>query len=260
MERTRITLSINQHVAMVGLNRPEKANAFDMPMFHELSLALAEVDANDDVRVVVLHAHGSHFTGGMDLPAVGPQVQAGASLVAPGGLNPFQTDGRRLSKPLVVAVHGKCLTLGTELVLAGDIAVCAESTTFGQLEPSVGLFPFGGSTYRLPARAGWGNAMRWLLTCDEYGSAEAFRIGLVQEVVPDGEQLDRALGLARRIARHAPLAVAATISNALRAVRDGQAAAEQELYPTAYQIFNTSDGQRGIDTFRSTARPVFDGN
>ena len=88
------------------------------------------------------------------------------------------TANRSRTKPLVAAVHGKCLTLGIELLLASDVRIAAENATFAQIEIKRGIFPFGGATLRFPEAAGWGNAMRWLLTGDEFDAKEALRIGL----------------------------------------------------------------------------------
>lgn len=237
------------HVMTIGINRPEKANALNLQAIRELSSAYAELDGDDSIRVGVLHGVGNHFTAGMDLREVAPEVSRGNSLIAPDGIHPWHVEGDRLSKPLIAAVHGKCLTLGIELVLAADIAICATSATFAQLEPQVGLFPFGGVTVRLPQRAGWGNAMRWLLTCEEYDAQEAYRIGLVQEVVEDGDHLTRAVELADVIARQAPLAIQAILSSSRRAMREGEAAAELELPRIAQRTFNSRDGQAGIGSF-----------
>lgn len=247
-------------VMVIGINRPEKANAFNLQLCRELSSAYAELDDDDSIRVGVLHGVGRHFTAGMDLREVAPEVMNGNSLVAPGGINPWLVDGRRLSKPLIAAVHGKCLTLGVELVLATDIVVCAASASFAQLEPQLGLFPFGGVTIRFPQRAGWGNAMRWLLTCEEYDAQEAHRIGLVQEIVDDGDHLTRAIQLADKIARQAPQAIKAVLENSRRALRDGEAAAEIEMPRLAQQTFRSEDGQAGVDSFRQPGPgPVFVG-
>ncbi|MEB3371363.1 crotonase/enoyl-CoA hydratase family protein [Saccharopolyspora mangrovi] len=248
------------HVMVIGINRPKKANSFNLQLCRELSSAYAELDADDSIRVGVLHGVGRHFTAGMDLREVGPEVSRGSSLLAPGGIHPWMVEGKRLSKPLIAAVHGKCLTLGVELVLAADIVVCAASASFAQLEPLLGLFPFGGVTVRLPQRAGWGNAMRWILTCEEYDAREAYRLGLVQEVVDDGDHLTRAMQLAEKIARQAPLAIKAVLENSRRALREGEAAAELEMPRLAQQTFNSEDGQAGIDTFRQpVSAPVFVG-
>ncbi|WP_406432141.1 crotonase/enoyl-CoA hydratase family protein [Streptomyces sp. NBC_00631] len=250
-----IKLERRGEVMLIGINRPEKANAFNRQVFRELSSAYADFDTDDSVRVGVLHGIGRHFTAGMDLREVAPDVSRGNSLVAPGGIHPWQVEGRRLSKPLIAAVHGKCLTLGVELVLAADIAICTASSAFATLEPQLGLFPFGGGTVRLPQRAGWGNAMRWLLTCEEYDAQEAYRIGVVQEVVDDGDHLTRAMQLADKIARQAPLVIRAVLDNGRRALRDGEAAAELEMARLARETFSSEDGKAGIDSFREPGGP-----
>lgn len=122
-----------------------------------------------------------------------------------------------------------------------------------------GIYPFGGATTRLPRDAGWGNAMRWLLTGDEFDAAEALRIGVVSEVVEAGTQLDRAVELAERIAeRSAPLGVRATLTAAQRALRDGDTAAEDRFVADVAALFATKDGAEGMQSFveRRAARFV----
>ena len=144
------------YVQIIGLNRPDKRNAFDSTMLRELAAAYGELDADDTLRAGVLYGEGTMFTAGLDLASVAGDIQNNVSHVPEGGINPWQVDGRQLSKPLVVAVHGKVLTLGIELMLAADIAVAAESATFAQLEIARGIYPFGGATIRFPRAAGWG--------------------------------------------------------------------------------------------------------
>src|SRR5690606_30728582 len=146
-------------------------------------------------------------------------------------------------------VHGTCLTLGIELALASDVVVAAASTRFGQIEVGRGILPFGGATLRFPRAVGWGNAMRWILTGDMFDAAEAHRIGLVQEVVADGEQLERALAIATRIAAQAPLAVQATLANARLAVREGDAIAEAALQPNLARLAASEDAAIGMRAF-----------
>src|SRR5690349_1411815 len=109
-----------------------------------------------------------------------------------------------------MAVNGIAFTLSIELALAAD------DVRFRQLEIGRGIMPFGGATFRAPAQLGWGNAMRFLLTAEEFGAAEALRIGLVQEVVPAGAHVQRAADLAHLIAQQAPLGVQATLASARR--------------------------------------------
>ena len=249
-ERPRVSVERDGHVLLIGLNRPDKRNAADFAMLQQLSLAYAELENDPELRVGFVFAHGDHFTGGLDLADVGPRIGAdGLDITADGGIDPWQVSGVALSKPVVIAVQGTCLTLGVELVLSADIAVAASSTRFGQIEVARGILPFGGATVRFPRAVGWGNAMRWMLTGDLFDAAEALRIGLVQEVVADGEQYDRGLELARRVAAQAPLAVQATLANARLAVRDSDAAAEAALQPELVRLAGSDDAAIGLQAF-----------
>jgi enoyl-CoA hydratase/carnithine racemase len=245
------TLSVSRQdaVLVIGLNRPDKRNAFNRTMISELAHALGVLDTDAQLRAGVLYGDGKCFTSGLDLADVAPALQNGAIKTSEGSIHPWQVEGRRLSKPLIAAVHGKCLTLGIELMLAADIAVATKSATFAQLEITRGIYPFGGATLRFPRAAGWGNAMRWMLTAEEFDSAEALRIGIVQEVVADGAHVQRAVDLAQLIARQAPLGVQATLHNARLALREGEAAAEAELVPTVVKLFASEDARLGLESF-----------
>jgi enoyl-CoA hydratase len=258
--RPRITVEREGHVLLIGLDRPEKRNAADLRLLRELSLAYARLENDPELRVGLLFAHGDHFTGGLDLADIAPRIgPEGLDVADPDGIDPWQVSGAALSKPVVVAVQGTCLTLGIELMLAADIVVAAESTRFGQVEVTRGILPFGGATLRLPRAVGWGNAMRWILTGDLFDAAEALRIGLVQEVVADGEQYGRALELARRIAAQAPLAVQAALASARTAVREGDAAAEAALQPALVRLAATEDSAIGMRAFLSRTPAEFVG-
>ena len=259
-ETARITVDRDGHVLRIGLNRPEKRNAADFAMLQQLSLAYAEFENDPDLRVGFVYAHGDHFTGGLDLADVGPRIGTdGLDITAAGGINPWQVSGVSLSKPVVIAVQGTCLTLGIELILSADIAVAASNSRFGQVEVARGILPFGGATTRFPRAVGWGNAMRWILTGDLFDAAEALRIGLVQEVVADGKQYDRGLELARRIAAQAPLAVQAALANARLAIRQSDAAAEAALQPELVRLASSEDAAIGMRAFLSRQPAEFIG-
>lgn len=256
----RITVERDGHVLLIGLNRPDKRNAADLRLITELALAYGELERDPELRVGFVFAHGEHFTAGLDLADIGPRIGPdGIDLVPDGGINPWQVGGESLTKPVVMAVQGTCLTLGIELLLASDITVAADSTTFGQIEVSRGILPFGGATIRLPRAVGWGNAMRWILTGDSFDAAEALRIGLVQEVVPHGAQYERGLELARRVAAQAPLAVQAALANARVAVRDGDARAEGGLQPSLVRLAASEDARIGMEAFLSRRPAEFVG-
>jgi enoyl-CoA hydratase len=248
------------HILLIGLNRPEKRNAATFEMLQALATAYGELDDDPELRVGVVWAVGDHFTGGLDLADIGPRLGSdGLDLVPEGGVHPWQVEGRSLTKPVVMAAQGTCFTLGIELALASDIVVAATDTRFAQLEVSRGILPFGGATIRFPRAAGWGNAMRWMLTGDTFDAAEAHRIGLVQELTEPGRQLDLALELAERIAAQAPLAVQATLANARTAVRDGDAAAEAGLGPALAALAGSEDAAIGMRAFATRTAPDFIG-
>lgn len=259
-ERPRVTIEHDGHVLLIGLDRPEKRNAADAAMLEQLALAYGELDRNPDLRVGVVFAHGDHFTAGLDLadiaPRIGPQ---GLSVVPEGGIHPWGMEGERVRKPVVLAVQGTCLTLGIELALASDIVVAASDTVFAQLEVARAILPFGGATTRFARTAGWGNAMKWMLTGDRFGAVEAHRMGLVQDIVEPGQQLTRARELAARIAARAPLAVQATLANARLAVREGDAIAEAALPGELVRLVQTEDSRIGMQAFLSRTEPQFVG-
>lgn len=229
-------------------------------MLSQLAAAYGQLERDPTLRAGFVFAHGDHFTGGLDLPDVAPRIgDNGLDLVPEGGIHPWQVDGEQLSKPVVIAVQGTCLTLGIELLLASDIAVAADSTTFAQIEVARGILPFGGATIRFPRAVGWGNAMRWILTGDTFDATEALRIGLVQEIVPHGEQYARGLELAHRIAAQAPLAVQAALRNARLAVRESDAAAEAALQPELVRLARSRDAAIGMQAFLTRTPAEFVG-
>jgi enoyl-CoA hydratase/carnithine racemase len=246
----RITTERKDHVFHIGLNRPDKYNAFDVQMLHELANAYTEYEEDNQLWCAVLYAHGEHFTSGLDLADVGPAFAAGDDLFPADRVDPLGLLGRKRTKPVVQVVQGYCLTIGMELAMASDILVAASDTTFGQIEVKRGIMPFGGATVRFPQRCGWGNAMRYLLTGDRFDAGEALRIGFVQEVADDRDSaLERGVSIANTIARQAPLAVSASLVNARVSIEEGDAAALAGLLEEARRLMTTEDAQEGLQSF-----------
>jgi enoyl-CoA hydratase/carnithine racemase len=254
-----VSVELHGHVLRIGLNRPHKRNAFDLAMYRKLGLAYARLEDDPEARVGVLFAHGEHFTGGLDLVQWTEPFASGRLPIEPNGIDPVRLEGRPLTKPLVCAVQGICFTIGIELLLATDVRVAARGTRFGQIEIRRGIYPVCGATLRLPREVGWGNAMRWLLTADEFSADEAYRIGLVQEIAADGEQLARALAIAETIAEQAPLGVAATLRSAHRAMHEGEAAAAAKLLPELAPILASDDAREGVQSFVERRKARFTG-
>jgi enoyl-CoA hydratase/carnithine racemase len=260
MSEPRILTEQRGHVLLIGLNRPEKRNAADFELLTGLAEAYGQLERDPELRVGLVYAVGDHFTGGLDLADIGPRIGAdGISFVSDTGVDPWGVSGQQRTKPVVIAVQGTCLTFGIELILASDVAVAARSTRFGQIEVARGILPFGGATIRFPRAAGWGNAMRYILTGDLFDAEEAYRIGLVQEVVDDGAQFDAALSIAERIAAQAPLAVQAALANAFTAVREGDAVAEAGLQPALARLAASEDARIGLQAFLSRTPAEFVG-
>ncbi|WP_439472113.1 crotonase/enoyl-CoA hydratase family protein [Brevundimonas sp.] len=253
-----ITIEDRGHVRLIGLNRPEKRNAFTFDMLAELARAYTDLADAPDIRCGVLHAHGSMFTAGLDLADVAPRIAAGDSITAGARIDPWGLYAERCPKPMVVAVHGKCLTLGIELALASEIVVADGTATFAQIEVARGIFPFGGATIRMAQAGGYQNAMRWLLTGDEFNAEQARRLGLVQEIVAPGLALERAVEIAQRIAAQAPLGVAATLKSARLAQQDPEAAAAP-IYDDVRALMGSEDAKAAVVAFVNRQTPVFTG-
>jgi enoyl-CoA hydratase len=259
MSFERVSVEANEHVLLVGLNRAAKRNAFDLQMYQELGLALGRLQNEPELRCGVLFAHGEHFTGGIELPQWLPFFRDGRMPPLPAGaLDPLAREpAHSLTKPLVIAVQGWCLTIGIELLLAADIRVAAQDTRFAQIEIKRGIFPVGGATVRLVQEIGWGNAMRILLTGEEFSADDAQRVGLLQEVVPPGKQLERAVSIAQIIARQSPVGVQATLASARLARSEGESAAFARMLPELQLALASDDALEGLNAFLERREPRF---
>ncbi len=258
-KESTITREIRDHVFLIGLNRPTKKNAFNLAMLRELSAAIGEYEANPELRAAVIFAHGEVFTSGLDLMDVAPAMGSGDGIVSPGAYDPLGVHGKARTKPMLCAVQGLCLTIGIELMLASDINIVAENAKMAQIEIKRGIFPFGGANQRWAQLSGWGNAMRYLLTGDEFDAAEAYRMGIAQEVVPADQVLPRALALAETIAAQAPLGVQATLRSARLAQEKGVEASIAELVPEIKRLMVTQDAAEGVMSFMQRRPAVFTG-
>ncbi|MBA3880966.1 MAG: enoyl-CoA hydratase [Sphingobium sp.] len=253
----RVTHERTDHILKITIDNPAKKNAFVPEMMAQLSDALTMLDRDEDLWVGVLCAAGDHFTAGLDMPKFfGPG--ATAKPVPPGNVDPFGLLSQA-RKPIVTAVQGICFTIGIELALAGDIVIAADDSRFCQMESKRGIAPLGGAHFRYITRAGWGNAMYHLLTCDEFGAAEAHRIGLVQEVVPAGTQTDRAMEIARIIAANAPLGIQVTKEAGRKFIEAGEQAAIAAVAMVRERVMTSADAAEGIRSFIERRPAQFQG-
>lgn len=244
-------------VLKITIDNVAKRNAFSPEMMLQLSAALSELDQDDGLWAGVVCAAGDHFTAGLDMPKFfGPG--ASPKPIPEGAVDPLALK-KRCRKPVVTAVQGLVYTVGVELMLAGDIVVAADSSRFAQLEAKRGIAPLGGAHFRYLTRTGWGDAMYHLLLCDEFDAERALKIGLVQEVVPAGEQIERAMDLAHRIVANAPLGIQATKAAALTFLTDGEDAALAEIPKIRERVLASADAMEGVMSFIERRPAAFTG-
>jgi enoyl-CoA hydratase/carnithine racemase len=250
-----IRTETQQHVFVVTIDRPRKYNGFTPEMLVALAEAYTAYEADPALWCLVLVAEGKHFTAGLQLD----RFDVAAPLVPSHLVDPLDLLQPRRTKPVVVGVQGICFTIGIELMLAADCVVAEDGARFGQLEVKRGLMAYGGATMRMVERAGWGNAMRYLLTGDEFDAPTALRLGFVQEVVAPGEARARALALAHAIARQAPLAVQASRANARTYLEHGTDAAVADLRRHLPAIAASEDFAEGVRSFQERRDGVYKG-
>ena len=246
--------------AVVTLNRPERHNALSLDLLTRLTALVDELGRDAAVRAVVLTGNARSFSTGMDLDDlahVSAVVDTARALAVPRDANAAI---ERCPKPVIAAIAGWCLTGGLELALACDVRVAADGARFGVTSARIGTVAGAGGTQRLPRLVGPGRAKELLFSAEPIDAAEALRIGLVNRVVPAGQEVEAALELARLYARRAPLGLAF----AKTAVNVGmtmplEAALAFEMGLTT-QLFTTEDRAEGLRAFRERREPDFKGH
>ena len=234
------------HLAHIRLNRPENGNRISMEMFAGLARLFTDLDADPEVRCILLGANGEDFSLGVDISDVLPAWAAGNSPFADDQVNPFGTTGPKRRKPFVTVVHGQCHNAGLELVLASDICIAADSSRFAFHETRFGVYPFGGGLFRFIRAAGWNAAMRYSLTAEEFDAATALRMNVAAMVRPRAEAEAAGVTLAQEICERAPLAVQAAIAQARTWADSGDAAALAHSIPDIIRLLNSQDASEAM--------------
>ena len=241
----RITYETDGYICLIGLNRIDKRNAFDSHMIKQLSAALTCYESDDNLRCARIFAHGEHFTAGLDLTELQDKWDKGAFDFNDDEIDPWGIGGKLRSKPVVVAVQGTCFTAGIELMLNSDVVIASDNCNFAQMEVQRGIMPFGGATVRFIQAAGWQKAMPYLLTGKAFEAQTADRLNLVSEVVPNGEEYERAMTIAQEICKAAPLGVQGLLSSAQDVSRSGTAAALANIHSYLPHLFHSEDAKEG---------------
>lgn len=249
------------HVLVITLNRPGARNAVDHDVCHLVGSALHRADADPGVRCIVITGAGdAAFCAGLDLKAL-----ARGDRILPQGMEHWNFAGfvrHFVDTPTIAAVNGAAMGGGTEIALACDLVVAAETARFGLPEVKRGLLAAAGGVFRITDALPRKVALELLLTGDPISAAEAARWGLVNRVVPAGGALTGALELAERITGNAPLAVQASKRLAHR-LRDGEPLGEPELWDATEReivaLLRSEDAQEGPRAFAEKRAPVWKG-
>jgi enoyl-CoA hydratase len=251
-----VLLSKSGHVATITINRPTKLNTVTAAMGRRLFEIAAEINDDDEVRVVILIGSGEKaFSAGSDVKVLDDygsnwQMRNRAD---------YNKALRDVRKPIIAAIRGYCIGGGLELALTSDIRIASTTAKFGAGEIKLGWHGGAGNTQLLPRLVGYGKALQMLLTGDLISAEEAHRTGLVQEMVDDDRLESTVQELAEKIARNAPIAVQITkhlVRMAESTTIDVGLAYENDMF--AY-CFTTSDSQEGIAAFKEKRPPNFKG-
>jgi enoyl-CoA hydratase/carnithine racemase len=253
-----VRISVEGRILCIEVDRAGKMNGFTPEMFDQLRDALTRLDEDEALWVGVVTFAGAHTTAGLDLPRFAASMRGETAAEPDARVDAFGMT-RRCRKPLVMAVQGVTFTIGIEMMLGADIVIAADDCRFCQMEPKRGLAVFGGAHVRYVERAGWGNAMYHLLRADEFDATRALTLGFVQEVVPAGQQRERALAIAAEIATLAPIAVQEIKRGARVYLERGERAAFDEIPAMRRRTASTRDFAEGIASFRERRAPVFEG-
>ena len=235
--------------AIVLLNRPEKRNAINFDMMHELEDGLAALNADTDVSGVIITGGDSVFSAGVDL-------NTAKELGSPRKFTDYMSHWRRLNKsleehnkPIIAAIEGYCFTGGLEFALACDLRIASKGASFAITSSKIGTVAGAGGTQRLPRIIGLSNALEMMFSADPFDADYAYRVGLINKLVANGQALSEAKKLASLYASRAPLS--------LRFVKRAVYAGMQMPLAEAIEfegfmvntIYNTSDKLEGITSF-----------
>ena len=257
-----LKLEIDQGVATITLNRPDKLNAFTGEMMEDWLAALENCRTNPDVRAIVITATGRAFTTGGDLESFGASANRTPKDIRNhliGGSQRLIRKIAEIDKPVLAALNGFATGGGLDIALACDIRFAAESARFAETYAKMGLIPGMGGAYLLPRIVGVAKALELFWSCDWVDAREAERIGLVNKVLPDAELMEATLAFARKVADGAPLAVQ-TIKRLVRTGLDQDLTTALDMVASEMTVVRSSeDHKEALAAFKEKRAPRFTG-
>ena len=253
-----ILVSKKEGIVYLTLNRPDVRNAISQQMIDEILETLRLIDRDDEIRIVIITGAGKAFMAGADIAEL-KRMKPMDILRWNEGVVRINAGLEKLRQPVIAAINGAAMGGGMELAISCTFRIMAESAKMGLPEVKLGIIPGTGGTQRLPRLIGKGRAMELLLTGEIIDASEAFRIGLVNQVVKDGNVIEAAEELAARIMINAPIAVEMA-KDALEIGKDlPLEQAVQYSQKNCVTCFSTEDMQEGMSAFLEKRKPVFKG-
>jgi len=243
-------------IGVVQLNRPKVLNALSFATMSELVRNLEELDKDPAICVIILTGGERAFAAGADLEEMSHATPVDLAL---GRRFELWDRIRKISKPMIAAVSGYALGGGNELAMNCDMIIASETATFGQPEVNVGIMPGAGGTQRLPRVVGKYKAMEMILTGRSISAEEAYRVGLVNRIVPPESLMEEAKKVAAEIASKPPLSVRAAKESILKAQDTSLEVGLDFERKAFYMLFATEDGKEGMRAFLEKRKPTFKG-
>lgn len=254
-----ILFEIQNNVAVITLNRPEKFNAFNREMALQLQSVLDACAADTHIRCVYITGAGKAFCAGQDLSELTGDNAPGFDKILSEHYNPIVTRIRNLEKPVVVAVNGVAAGAGANIAVCGDVVVAAVSASFIQAFSKIGLIPDSGGTYHLPRLIGWQKASALMMLGDKVTATEAERLGMIYKAFDDAVFAQQAMTIATTLAAMPTRGLALTkqaLNASLTNNLEQQLQTEDQLQ---YAAANTADYNEGVASFLEKRLPVFKG-